>query len=166
MRATPCPVEVEGTMRYRYLGMVLLLVAASLVVPVGPAHAATTVTIDGNGGGRTFDGIGAISDGGGNSQLLIDYPEPKRSQILDYLFKPNYGASLQLFKVEVGGDMNSTDGAEPSIQHTRTDESFDRGYEWWMMEQAKARNPNIKLAALSWGAPGWIGGRNFWSTDE
>ena len=33
------------------------------------------------------------------------------------------------------------------------------------MEQAKARNPNIKLYGLAWGAPGWIGNGNFWSTD-
>ena len=31
------------------------------------------------------------------------------------------------------------------------------GYEWWLMEQAKARNPSINLAALPWGAAGWIG---------
>ncbi|MEE3920491.1 hypothetical protein V2I01_26565 [Micromonospora sp. BRA006-A] len=31
------------------------------------------------------------------------------------------------------------------------------------MEQAKARNPAIKLAALPWGAPGWIGNGNFMS---
>jgi hypothetical protein len=46
-------------------------------------------------GGRTFDGVGAISGGGGNSRLLIDYPEPQRSQILDYLFKPGYGAACR-----------------------------------------------------------------------
>src|ERR1039457_2880632 len=39
------------------------------------------------------------------------------------------------------------------------------GYEWWLMEQAKALNPNIKLYALSWGAPGWIGGGSFFSQD-
>jgi hypothetical protein len=33
------------------------------------------------------------------------------------------------------------------------------------MEQAKARNPGIKFSALAWGAPGWIGNGNFWSTD-
>ena len=33
------------------------------------------------------------------------------------------------------------------------------------MEQAKARNPDIKLYGLAWGAPGWIGNGNFWSTD-
>jgi hypothetical protein len=32
-------------------------------------------------------------------------------QILDYLFKPDYGASAQMLKIEVGGDTNSTSGA-------------------------------------------------------
>jgi hypothetical protein len=127
--------------------------------------AGQTVAIDGSGGGRVFDGVGAISGGGGNSRLLIDYAEPYRSQILDYLFKPHYGASLQILKVEIGADMDSTDGAESSHMHTATDENYNRGYEWWLMEQAKARNPRIKLAALAWGAPHWVGNGNYWSQD-
>jgi len=141
------------------------MVAALLVLPASPALAATTITIDGTKAGRTFDGVGAVSGGGGNSKLLFDYPEPQRSQVLDYLFKPGVGAAVQLFKVEIGGDANSTDGAEPSHMHTRTDEDYTRGYEWWLMEQAKARNPNVKLAALAWAAPGWIGNGNFWTQD-
>ncbi|MFF7634913.1 RICIN domain-containing protein [Kitasatospora sp. NPDC008050] len=125
----------------------------------------TDITVDGTSPGRTFDGVGAISGGGGNSRLLLDYPEPQRSQILDYLFKPGYGAALQILKAEIGGDTNSTDGAESSIEHTRGTVDCDNGYEWWLMEQAKARNPAIKLYALSWGAPGWIGNGNFWSQD-
>src|SRR4051794_40846724 len=132
---------------------------------VTAAAAATTVTIDGAAPGRTFDGVGAVSGGGGNSRLLIDYPEPQRGQILDYMFKPGYGAALQILKVEIGGDTNSTSGAEPSHQHTRGDLDCNRGYQWWIMEQAKARNPNIKLAALAWGAPGWLGNGTFMSTD-
>jgi hypothetical protein len=57
----------------------------------------------------------------------------------------------------VGGDTNSTDGSEASFMHTATDQNFNRGYEWWLMQQAKTRNPNIKLYGLAWGAPGWIG---------
>ncbi|WP_225851292.1 ricin-type beta-trefoil lectin domain protein [Streptomyces sp. HPF1205] len=144
----------------------LVLAAGGLVATVAePAHAATSITINGSSSGRTFDGVGAISGGGGNSRLLIDYPEPERGQILDYLFKPDYGASLQILKAEIGGDTNSTSGAEPSHEHTRGDLNCNRGYEWWLMEQAKARNPNIKLYGLAWGAPGWIGNGNFWSTD-
>jgi hypothetical protein len=144
----------------------LLMVGLTLVLTSG-ARASTTILVDGRVVGRTFDGIGAISGGGGNSRLLVEYPEPSRSEILDYLFKPNYGASLQLLKVEIGGDANSTSGAEPSHMHSSTDENYFRGYEWWIMEQAKARNPDIQLLALEWTAPGWIGGsQNFWSQDN
>jgi hypothetical protein len=146
---------------------VLSLVATvAFGVSAAPAGAATT-TINVNGGiaGRTFDGVGAISGGGGNSRLLIDYPEPQRGQILDYLFKPNYGAAVQLLKLEIGGDANSTDGSEPSHQHVRGDVNCNVGYEFWLGEQAVARNPAIKLVALPWAAPGWIGGGNFWSQD-
>lgn len=133
-------------------------VAATTPVQATPAQApaATTITVAGNQAGRVFDGVGAISGGGGNSRLLADYPEPQRSQVLDYLFMPGYGAALQILKVEIGGDTNSTDGAEASHMHTADTVDCNQGYEWWMMEQAKARNPGIKLAALSWGAPGWV----------
>ena len=143
----------------------VLLTAAMSLIAVSSARAAVAITINGGSAGRTLDGVGAISGGGGNSRLLIDYAEPQRSQILDYLFKPGYGAAMQILKVEIGGDTNSTSGAEPSHRHTAADLDCNRGYEWWLMEQAKARNPNIKLVGLSWGAPGWLGNGNFWSQD-
>ncbi|MEV4559324.1 ricin-type beta-trefoil lectin domain protein [Kitasatospora sp. NPDC049285] len=147
--------------------MLASLVGIGLAAPAQAATAATStaITVDGTKPGLTFDGVGAISGGGGNSRLLIDYPEPQRSQLLDYLFKPGYGAALQVLKIEIGGDTNSTDGAEASHEHTKGAVDCNQGYEWWLAEQAKARNPNIKLSALAWGAPGWIGGGNFWSTD-
>jgi hypothetical protein len=95
----------------------LLVIGATGGLSAHPAQAATvstSITVDGTQPGRVFDGVGAISGGGGNSRLLIDYPEPQRSQLLDYLFKPGYGADLQILKLEIGGDANSTDGAEPS----------------------------------------------------
>ena len=130
-----------------------------------PAPANTAITVPLAGPGRVFDGVGAISGGGGNSRLLVDYPTKQRNQILDYLFKPGYGASLQILKLEIGGDANSTDGSEPSIEHTKGTVNCDVGYEFWLAEQAKARNPNIKLYGLAWAAPGWIGNGNFWSQD-
>jgi hypothetical protein len=147
--------------------LVVLLGGMAMLSAPPPAHAAasTSITVDGGQSGRVFDGVGAISGGGGNTRLLIDYPEPQRSQLLDYLFKPGYGASLQVLKIEIGGDTNSTDGAEASHEHTRGAVDCGQGYEWWLAEQAKARNPDIKLYGLAWGAPGWIGGGNFWSTD-
>ena len=74
----------------------MLLLAASGAVAVTtatPAAAASaSITVNGTQGGRTFDGIGAISGGGGNSRLLADYPAAEQQQIYDYLFKPGYGA--------------------------------------------------------------------------
>jgi len=129
------------------------------------------INVDGRSGGRMFEGIGALS-AGASSRLLLDYPEPYRSDILDFLFKPKFGAGLQHLKVEIGGDVNSTDGSEPSIavnhdefEHPRP-EYFQRGYEWWLMEEAKRRNPEIYLESLQWGAPGWIGNGNFYSQDN
>ena len=145
--------------------VILFAALACFGVVASTVLVAQTISIDENSSGKVFGGVGAISGGGGNTRLLIDYPEPYRSQILDYLFKPNYGASLQILKVEIGADMDSTDGAESSHMHSRSDENYQRGYEWWLMEQAKARNPHIKLAALPWGAPHWVGDGNYWSHD-
>src|SRR5246127_4496816 len=134
-----------------------LSVLLSSVVGVTAVLAqSVSVTIDPASPGRTFDGLGAVS-AGASSRLLYDYPEPYRSQVLDYLFKPHYGAGLQHLKVEIGGDVNSTDGSEPSHMRTPVDKNFTRGYEWWLMEEAHRRNPKIILDTLAWGAPGWIG---------
>jgi Glycosyl hydrolase family 59 len=144
-----------------------LLPAAAVLLVSAAAAAQTgekTVVLDGRAGGPIFDGIGAVS-AGASSRLLIDYPEPYRSRILDYLFKPGYGAALQHLKVEIGADVNSTDGSEPSHMRTRQDENFHRGYEWWLLEEARKRNPKIILDILPWGAPGWVGGGDLYSTD-
>ena len=118
-----------------------------------------SIVLDAARTGLTFDGIGALS-AGGSSRLLRDYREPSRSQILDYLFKPGHGASLQVLKIEIGGDTQSTDGTEPSHMHYRNETSLgsncNRGYEWWLAKEARARNPAIALYGLSWGAPAWI----------
>jgi len=70
-----------------------LLVALLLGAPL-PACAQQEIVVDPTQPGRTFEGIGALS-AGASSKLLIDYPEPQRSQILDLLFRPGFGASLQ-----------------------------------------------------------------------
>jgi len=38
-----------------------------------------------------------------------------------------------------------SDGTEPSHMHYENDENYFRGYEWWLMKEAKKRNPNITL---------------------
>jgi hypothetical protein len=144
------------------------IIASFLAIPLLGLVAQATplwITLDGRRAGRIFEGVGALS-AGASSRLLIDYPEPYRSQVLDFLFKPNYGASLQHLKVEIGGDVNSTDGCEPSHMHTRQDENYQRGYEWWLMKEAQHRNPRLLLDCLEWGAPAWIGNGEYYSQEN
>ena len=148
----------------------IVLASGWLGAMVVAGTADQTVILGGKDTGRVFEGLGALS-AGASSRLLMDYPEPQRGQILDFLFQPDYGAAFQHLKVEVGGDVNSTDGTEPSMARTREEflhpkpEYFNRGYEWWLMAEAKRRNPKLTLDCLPWGAPGWIGGGKFYSQD-
>lgn len=123
-----------------------------------PSAVYTYPVTDAGGLGRPFLGIGAISGGGATSRLLLDYVEPARSQVLDYLFKPQFGASLQILKVEIGGSCDSTNGAEAPHRYTASEEpDFTRGYEWWLLVEAKKRNPSIKTYGLPWCWPAFIG---------
>src|SRR5262249_18882019 len=121
-----------------------------------PLHS-TSIVLDGSKPGTRFQGIGAVSGGGGNSRLLIDYPQAQRNQILDYLFKPGYGASLQILKLEIGGDAYATDRSEPSIEHAKGHVNCGAGYEFWLARQARKLNPAIQLYGLQWNAPNWVG---------
>jgi hypothetical protein len=85
---------------------------------VATSNETQVIELDGNAPGRVFDGIGGLSAGAA-SRLLIDYPKRQRAQILDFLFRPNFGASLHDLKVEIGGDIKSTRGAETSHDVTR-----------------------------------------------
>ena len=69
-------------------------VAVFLTITAGLATA-ETVTLDGQGPGLTFDGLGGLSAGAG-TRLLFDYPEPQRGELLDLLFKPNFGAGCSI----------------------------------------------------------------------
>ncbi|WP_158542943.1 discoidin domain-containing protein [Phytoactinopolyspora halophila] len=131
--------------------------------PAGQVAADHVVTIDGGDSGRAFDGVGGVS-AGASSRLLVDYPEQERDEILDYLFAPAYGAALDVLKVEIGGDIDSTAGAEASHMRSPDEVDCSRGYEWWLMAEAQERNPDIAFYGLPWGAPGWF--EEYWSADR
>ena len=139
-----------------------LLIGAVLSLLFGGAKA-QTIMLSTNAKGKQFDGIGAVNGGGATSVLLKDYPEPQRSQIMDMVYKPMFGASVSTILVEVPGDGNSTQGSMPSHAHERNDANFLRGYMWWVMQETKRRNSGLALDATAWSAPAWVG--NFWSDD-
>ncbi|CAB1432140.1 unnamed protein product [Pleuronectes platessa] len=49
--------------------------------------------------------------------------------------------------------------------HYENDENYFRGYEWWLMKEARKRNPNITLIGLPWAFPGWVGHGKDWPYD-
>jgi hypothetical protein len=135
--------------------------------PIGAKDAAVEIMAEGTPAGnsytiqpsiadRVFDGIGGDVD---SAILLHSYPEPQRAQILDYMFKPNYGEATQVLKLEIGGDMNSTLGSESSHQHNASDTpNVNNGYETWLGQEALKRNPNIIIWGSEWGGPAWVQG--------
>ena len=98
---------------------------AGRVVPAPPPPG--PFTLSRLGATKAFDGLGAISGGGATSRLLVDYPSPQREQVLDYMFKPSFGAALQILKVEIGGDQDTTDGCESSHMHDNTTVDLNAG---------------------------------------
>jgi len=73
--------------------------------PNADASTAAGINIDLGSLGVPYEGIGSLSGGGGDTRLLIDYPEATKQDILDILFKPNvsetrsarlYGLALQI----------------------------------------------------------------------
>jgi galactosylceramidase len=121
------------------------------------AGASSPYPIDTSRPGPIFDGFGHVS-AGASSRLLFSYPEPHLSSILDLLFTPSYGLATQILKVELGGDGQSTDGVEACHLRSETEApNYARGYEWRLMAAARQRNPSIKLAALAWVWPAWVG---------
>ena len=130
-----------------------LLAALACAAAAQPPDA--TIALLPSGIAHTYTGHGGLS-AGASSRLLQDYPPAQQSDILDMLFLPRHGMALDLIKVEIGGDSQSTDGTEPSHMHSRDDISCTRGYEMALLKAARARNPAIKTYGLSWGAPAWI----------
>lgn len=147
------------------LGISLFTLAMFAACAPKPDPSAQQITLDGEAGGVVFDGLGLVNGGGATSVLLKDYPEPQRSQILDMVYKPMFGASVSALFVEIPGDGNSTQGSMPSHMHTRDDLNYSRGYTWWIMQEAQKRNPELTLDGTAWSAPAWIGNGNFWSQD-
>jgi hypothetical protein len=47
--------------------------------------------------------------------------------------------------------------------HARDDLDCNRGYEWWLLEEARARNPQVVTYALSWAVPEWVGDDTYYS---
>lgn len=145
----------------------LLLLPLSHAAPPPPPTPLPPQLLNLSASAAAFQGVGGLAAIGG-ARMLYEYAEPRRSQLLDLLFLPNRGAAYQLLKTEIEGDCDSSYGSGPSFMHVAdpAQASWQRGiYLPWLIPAAKARNPDIKLYALSWGVPFWVGNGSFLSPD-
>mgnify|MGYP000885583843 CR=1 FL=1 len=137
----------------RIIAITAAFIIFTFPTKINSLSATSIINLNGDQTLQTFEGLGAIPS---YEKLLYDYPEPQRSEILDYLFLPNFGAALQVLKVEIGYDGNNTAVSWPAYKRSLNEvPDFNRGYVWWMMKEAKKRNPDILLSALHWGYPAW-----------
>eukprot|EP00760_Papus_ankaliazontas_P022354 PhM_4_TR18841/c0_g1_i1/m.70312/K01202/GALC; galactosylceramidase len=111
-------------------------------------------------------GVGSLS--GAGTKLLHDYPSPQREDMLDFLFKPAFGAALRTLKVEIGGTGYSFSGALPSFWRMNSSSSSGRSsaaaettravddHQMWLVREARHRNPNLTVLATAYTWPHWI----------
>ena len=109
--------------------------------------------------GTVYRGLGVIT-GNNSSRLLMDYKakNPKAYwEIMNLLFKPDYGAGLTHVKIEFGTDVNSSSGTEPSIMRSEDEEAdVTRGAGFMFAADALSINPDISVDLLRWGEPKWV----------
>jgi galactosylceramidase len=120
-----------------------------------PSSAGVGLPVSGLKCGRTYDGIGGLSNS--CAPWLRGYNESVFSDIMDVLFKPRWAGAAQVLKLEIGGDGHSTINTESSFMHVPdpANASFNRGWESMLALEAKKRNPNIKIGGLAWSWPFW-----------
>ena len=121
-----------------------------------------TFTVDGHrlrdAENRRHDGFGFIS-ANNSSRLLLDYkaehPESYR-RILEYCFGKK-GLRLNYFKFEMGADVNSTSGTEPSVKRFAEEPAdLTRGAGPQLAADAFRINPELEFDMEYWGIPGWV----------
>lgn len=121
------------------------------------------VSVDGNtvntDENTVWRGLGVVT-GNNSSRLLMDYKTQNPDaywEIMNLLFKPDYGAGLSHVKIEFGTDVNSSSGTEPSIMRS-ADEKADvtRGAGFMFAADALSINPDITVDFLRWGEPKWV----------
>lgn len=111
------------------------------------------------GENSVFKGLGCIS-GNNSSRLLLDYkalyPEVY-TEILRLLFEKDYGACLTHLKLEMGADINSSSGTEPSTMRYESETpDVTRGAGFILASDALKINPDLSIDLLRWGQPHWV----------
>ncbi|MDF2843703.1 MAG: hypothetical protein K0R00_2129 [Herbinix sp.] len=151
----------------------ILLVVTSLLLFIGTLSVSSihskaesnskSITINGKNANtaaqNSFRGLGMIS-ANGSSRLLLDYKDENPEaywEIMNYLFNKETGMGLSHIKIEMGSDVNSSSGTEPSIKRTEKEiADVTRGAGFILAANALTINPDITLDMIWWSEPLWV----------
>lgn len=107
---------------------------------------------------KLFRGNGMVS-ANNSSRLLLDYKAEHPEQywkILEYLFGEN-ALCINHLKIEMGSDINSSSGTEPSVKRSKDEKAnVRRGAGFVLASDAKKINPQLTLDMLWWSEPRWV----------
>ena len=146
------------------LFLAILLTMSSMNFEVADAEGGNEVDIiiDGSKAitqqNKTYKGNAMVS-ANNSSRLLLDYKAENEAaywEILEHLFGES-GVGITHLKIEMGSDVNSSSGTEPSVMRYE-DEVCDvtRGAGFQLAADAKKINPDLTLDMLYWSEPLWI----------
>lgn len=138
--------------------------ANSVILPAAAEQEVQTmnIMIDGKNANTLenmlYRGVGMVS-GNNSSRLLLDYKNENPEaywEIMNYMFGKQ-GLEIAHLKLEMGSDVNSSSGTEPSVMRTE-DEKADvtRGAGYQLAADAKSINPDLTLDMLWWSEPLWV----------
>ncbi|MGN0622729.1 MAG: glycosyl hydrolase family 59, partial [Oscillospiraceae bacterium] len=107
---------------------------------------------------KLYRGAGMVS-ANNSSRLLLDYKAENPEaywEILKHIFSDE-GIGVNHLKLEMGADINSSSGTEPTVKRTE-DEKADatRGAGYQLAADAKTINPDLTLDMLFWSEPLWV----------
>ena len=126
------------------------------MLPAG-ALAGTAIVLNAGDTGRVFEGVGGVGAPApppATSSTILPSNGPRAGATSSS--SPSSAPPCQRLKVEIGGGENSTDGSEPIARRhpRRTGPSKARGYEFWLMAEARKRNiPRCSLTACRGATP-------------
>lgn len=105
-----------------------------------------------------YRGVGMVS-GNNSSRLLLDYKNENPEaywEIMNYMFGKQ-GLEIAHLKLEMGSDVNSSSGTEPSVMRTEEEKAdVTRGAGYQLAADAKSINPDLTLDMLWWSEPLWV----------
>lgn len=135
-----------------YNGGVLEALAESSM-QAGSGSNTSKVTIDLSDQHQPIVGFGASMT---EASAKLIYESPHRDEIMEQLFDPVDGIGLSLVRIPVGASDFSLDVW--SYEDTRGEFTIarDLAYAIPLLQQALQLNPELKLTAVPWSAPGWM----------